>query len=148
MSKNNSNYKKLISVITPIFNEESNIELFLDLLKRSFDKSQYQFQWVVVDDSSTDNSFKVVSDIAKNNKNVLGLQLSKIQGSHCAILAGVNFSKGDLMVIMAADLQDPPKLIPDLIKKWEQGNQIVWAVRYKRHGESAITKILSKSFYF
>ena len=79
MSKNNSNYKKLISVITPIFNEESNIELFLDLLKRSFDKSQYQFQWVVVDDSSTDNSFKVVCNIAKNNKNVFGLQHSKNQ---------------------------------------------------------------------
>jgi|MDTC01.1.fsa_nt_gb dolichol-phosphate mannosyltransferase len=139
--------KKLLSIITPAFNEEKNLSFLYERIKKVFNNLDDNYEWIVVDDHSSDSTYQVLENIARSDNRVRGVRLSRNYGSHKAIAAGLHLVTGDCAVVMAADLQDPPETIRRLIDKWELGAQIVWAVRSVREGETAITKGFSRIYY-
>ena len=141
--------KKLISVVIPIFDEESNIdELYIQLVKLMSREEKYSFEIIAVEHGSTDSTFKKLLTVNKKDKRLKILQLSKNFGNaDAAIFAGLNFVKGDACVLMMGDLQDPPDMIPQFIRKWEQGYEIVYGIIKKRADTSFSRKISSLLFY-
>ncbi len=141
---------KTISVIIPAYNEESNISILYEHLKKALDAiPHYQFELIFIDDGSTDQTLRDLQTLASHDKRVQIIQFSRNFGSHAAIAAGLTYCRGNAAVIMAADLQDPPELILELISKYKNENyKIVWAVRKQRRGESWYTLFLSRFYYF
>ena len=140
--------KPFISIITPAFNEEKSLSIFYERLFDVLTSLDVNYEWMVVDDHSSDSTYRVLKNIADKDKNVRGVRLSRNYGSHKAITAGLHLARGDFAIVMATDLQDPPETIPKLIKKWKEGAQIVWAVRGTREGETAVTKGFSRFYYW
>jgi dolichol-phosphate mannosyltransferase len=137
----------LISVVAPVYNEEECIEKYiLDTL--SVLKSNYlNYELILVDDGSTDNSERFIKDIQNKVENIRLLTLSRNYGREIAMSAGLDNSIGDYVVIMDSDLQDPPELIPKLVEKALSGFDVVYAARISRSGESALKIITSRYFY-
>ena len=137
----------LLSIIIPVYYNEKSLPILYERLNKvSGEIKDVDFEYVFVDDGSGDNSYNVLHGIAKNDTCVKVVKLSRNFGSFVACLAGLTYCKGDCAVIMAADLQDPPELINELLYKWKQGNEIVYAVREKRE-ESGIKVFFSKLYY-
>ena len=141
--------KKLISVVIPLYNEEENVrELYRQLLLIIQKEKKYSFEIIAVEHGSTDSTFQKLIDLHKKDKNLKILQLSKNFGNADAgILAGLHFAKGDALVIMMADLQDPPDVISKFLRKWEEDYEIVYGVIKKRADSSFSRKIMSLLFY-
>ena len=140
--------KKLISIVIPAYNEEDVIGELSKRLKAVMDKNiKYAFEVIIIENGSVDLSFKKLSDINKNDSRFNVLRLSRNFGCDGAISAGLKYAKGDAAVIMNADLQDPPEMIPNFIEKWEEGYEIVYGMITKREGVSFIRKIISSMFY-
>jgi len=137
-----------MSIVTPAFNEDKNLPLFYERLSKVMKNLNVYWEWVVVDDHSYDDTFKVVNDIAQMDNRVRGVRLARNSGSHTAITAGLHISRGDSAIVMAVDLQDPPETIPELVSKWKQGSQVVWAVRASRQGEKASAIGFSRLYYW
>jgi dolichol-phosphate mannosyltransferase len=137
-----------LSIVIPIFNEEPNIPLLIGHLEDFLLKIRdVRVDIIFVDDHSTDNSSTLLRDACMQNQTYRYLRLSRNSGSHIAILAGLKYSEGDCAVFLAADLQDPPELIPKMLEQWRMGNHVVWAVRERREGVSRIQKFFSFIFY-
>lgn len=137
----------LLSIIIPVYYNEKSLPILYERLNKvSGEIKDVDFEYVFVDDGSGDNSYNVLLGIAKNAMCVKVVKLSRNFGSFVACLAGLTYCKGDCAIIMAADLQDPPELINELLNKWKQGNEIVYAVREKRE-ESGIKVFFSKLYY-
>lgn len=143
------NHKKLISVVVPIHNEEEGIVDFLSnkLLPVVNNIDSYKNEIILVDDGSTDNTLAKITTLADNNKEIKILALSRNFGKEAALSAGLQYAKGDAVITIDADGQQPPELIPKFIKKWEEGADIVTGVRdhYTKHG--FVQKLGSKLFY-
>ncbi len=137
-----------LSIITPAFNEESNLPLLCDRLTQVLDAASLSWEWIVIDDHSQDNTYQVLQALAAKDPRVYGYRLSHNFGSHAAITCGFSKAKGEAMVVIAGDLQDPPELIPVFADKWRAGYQIVWAVRGLRHGEKKIHLGFSNAYYW
>ena len=140
--------RKLLTVVTPAFNEEENVLLLYGRLVAVLEGLDVDWEWVVVDDHSSDNTFGVMSDLARRDRRVRAVRLARNSGSHTAIACGLHTARGDSAVLMAADLQDPPELLPQLVARWRDGFQVVWAVRNKREGEKATRVGFSRLYYF
>ena len=110
--------------------------------------SQYVFELIFVDDCSSDDTPSIVSKFRQGNDLVHHLRFARNCGSHAAVAAGLSVCTGDAAVVLAADLQDPPEMIPDLIEEWNKGCSIVWGVREKREGENLATRAFSRLYYF
>jgi len=134
-----------VSVVTPAYNESANERLraVLDALPEPA-----PWEWIVIDDHSADNTFQVVCALAARDPRVRGVRLARNSGSHTALAYGLHHCRGDCAVVLAADLQDPPEILPDLITGWKNGAQIVWAVRAGREGEAAQTVAFSRLYYW
>lgn len=137
-----------LSIVTPAFNEEANLPLLYEQLISVLSKVDMEWEWIIVDDHSSDETFAVIDHMAQNDARIRGVRFSRNFGSHNAILCGLTHARGVLALIMAADLQDPPEVVPDLIEKWQQGVDVVWAVRASREGEGATTIMTSRLFYW
>lgn len=141
--------KKLISIVTPFYNEQENILMFhkkIDSLTKS--EKKYDFEIIAVDHGSRDKTYALLKSLHNKDKRVKILQLSKNFGNADAgIAAGLRFVKGDAAVIIMADLQEPPELISKFLRKWEQGFEVVYGVVKKRPDASISRKILSNLFY-
>ena len=140
--------RPLLSVVTPVFNEVENLTIIYERFKAVFASVDVDWEWIVVDDHSTDNSFQVILSIAKKDGRVKGIRFTRNFGAHKAITCGLHHARGNCCIAMAADLQDPPESIPDLIAKWREGAQVVWAVRASREGEKKTTIFFSKIYYW
>jgi len=140
------NDRSLISVVVPMYNEETNIGLFYTTLSEAVQTCSAGFEFIFVDDGSTDTTFRVVDDIARKDPRVKALRLSKNWGSRAARLAGMRMASGNAAVMISADLQDPPAMIPALIERWRQGFHIVWAVREGRD-DPFLKKLFAAAFY-
>jgi glycosyltransferase involved in cell wall biosynthesis len=138
----------VISVITAAYREALNIPVLYRRLTQVFDELALDWEWIVVDDHSSDATFAVIRKIAAEDSRVSGLRLSRNSGSHIALACGVNAAQGECCVLLAADLQDPPETIPALLEKWRAGAQVVWAVRAQREGEAASTVLFSRFYYW
>jgi dolichol-phosphate mannosyltransferase len=120
------------SIVAPCLDEEQSLEAFYERARPVLDDTFSDWELIFVDDGSTDRTFHVISELAQRDPRVRALRLSRNFGSHVAIAAGLDYATGDVAVILAADLQDPPELIPEFVAQWRQGFEIVWGVRASR----------------
>jgi polyisoprenyl-phosphate glycosyltransferase len=119
----------LISIIIPSYNEEENLPSLYERLKHVAEGQTHTFEFIFVDDGSTDGSLQILEDLARNDKRVKAIKFSRNFGSHAACLAGLSKSAGDACTFLSADLQDPPEMIETLVNEWQKGYQIVIGVR-------------------
>lgn len=138
----------LVSIVSPAYNESKNLPILHTLLTRTMEKLDVDWEWVVVDDHSSDNTFAVLSDLAHQDPRVRVFRLSRNFGSHAAIMCALKHSRGGLAIAVAADLQDSTDVIPLMIDKWSKGSQIVWSVRGERPGIRFHQLMLSRLYYF
>ncbi len=142
------NQKKLITILVPAYNEQEVLHLLYDRLKNLMDENKnYDFEVLLVNDGSKDNTFKIMQELREKDKRICYLNLSRNYGKETAMIAGLDYCKGDAVVIIDADLQDPPELIPEMIKYWEEGYDDVYAKRKSRSGETWLKKFTSTMYY-
>jgi glycosyltransferase involved in cell wall biosynthesis len=125
----------MLSILTPAFNEAANLPALYDRLLETMGVVGGEWEWVIVDDHSRDETFAVIERLALRDARVRGLRLARNSGSHVAITCGLHHVDGDTAVMMAADLQDPPETLAAMLDKWRHGAQVVWAVRRERPGQ-------------
>lgn len=136
-----------VSVVVPFLNEEENLPELYGRLTAVFTGRDETAEFLFVDDGSTDGSFQCLEKVRQGDPRLVILQLSRNFGHQAAITAGLDHATGDAVVIMDADLQDPPEVLPDLFAKWREGFEVVYAVRRKREGEGFFKKLLAAGFY-
>lgn len=140
--------KKLIEIMVPCYNEAESLPLFFKTVTAVIDKiEKYDFSFLFVDDGSNDNTLEIIKQIPPQWTKIRYVSLARNFGKEAAMLAGLDYTIGDAIIIMDADLQDPPTIIPELVKAWEDGNEDVYAKRISREGESWLKKISSAMYY-
>ncbi|MCS7029767.1 MAG: glycosyltransferase family 2 protein [Bacteroidia bacterium] len=139
--------EKKLSVVIPIYNEEPNIQVLYQRLKEVLNTVPYTWELIFVNDGSKDASGDLVRKLRQQDKRVKYLEFSRNFGHQIAVTAGIDHAFGDMVVIIDADLQDPPELIIDMIKKWEEGYEVIYAKRKKRKGETWFKLLTAKVFY-
>lgn len=135
------------SVVIPVFNEEANILTLHERLSKVMAGLSSDFELIFVNDGSRDQTFPLVKALSQGDPNVRYINLSRNFGHQIAVSAGIDASRGDRIVIIDADLQDPPELIPEMAAKMDEGFQVVYARRKKRKGESAAKLLTARLFY-
>ncbi len=139
---------KVVSVLVPCFNEELSLPLFYEEACRTINRLEmYDFELFFVNDGSKDGTLSVIQELQKKDGRVSFVNLSRNFGKESAMLAGFDYVVGDCVIIMDADLQDPPSLIPEMLTYWENGYQDVYARRLSRGKESRMRKYFSLLFY-
>ena len=139
---------KTITLLIPVYNEESVLpQLFKRLDEFTKNTPNYQFEFLFINDGSTDKSFSVIAEQSKKDSRISYINLSRNFGKEIAMIAGIDHVKSDALVIIDADLQDPPELIPDMLKLWEDGNEVIYGKRKARKGESLFKLMTAKMFY-
>lgn len=139
---------KTISILIPAYNEEQVLDkLFTRLANLANDNKKYDFEFLFVNDGSKDTTLKIIMEYAERDPRVSYVNLSRNFGKEIGMIAGLDYVTGDATVIIDADLQDPPELIPEMIKFWEEGFDDVYAKRKSRQGESWLKKFTSKMYY-
>jgi glycosyltransferase involved in cell wall biosynthesis len=126
----------MISILTPAFNEEANLDALYARLSQSMASLGEEWEWLLIDDHSRDDTFAIVQRLAAADPRVRGIRLARNSGSHVAITCGLHHVRGDAAAMMASDLQDPPETLGALLQKWRGGAQVVWATRRQRPGDS------------
>ena len=141
------NIKKL-SIIIPMYYEEKVVNECYKRLKEMVEKLKgYDYELIFVNDGSKDNTLNLLEEIAKNNNKVKIISFSRNFGHQAAVTAGLKYVTGDAIAIIDADLQDPPEEIPEMLKLWEQGYEVIYGKRKSRKGESAFKLLTAKMFY-
>ncbi len=140
---------KKVSVVIPMYYEEQVAEECYKrtskVLKEISDK--YNHEIIFVNDGSKDRTLSILEEIAKKDEHVKIISFSRNFGHQAAVTAGLKYVTGDAIVIIDADLQDPPELIPEMLKKWEEGYEVIYGKRKTREGESAFKLLTAKAFY-
>lgn len=138
---------QLISIISPCLNEENSIKDFYEKISAILRSISQNYEILLVDDGSTDQTWKIITEISKMDSRLKAIKLSRNFGIEAAVLAGLVSCKGDAAIIMDSDLQDPPECIPLLLAKWGAGCHLVTAKRKSRKGETFLKKISAKLYY-
>lgn len=139
--------KKLISYIFPIYNEEGNIALLYQTMDKLLaTKKKYDYEIIFINDGSRDNSINLLIDLQKKDPRVVVVDFSRNFGHQIAVTAGIDYAHGDALVIMDSDMQDPPKVSFELIEKWEEGYEVVYAQRRSR--KDTFFKKLTANIYY
>lgn len=140
--------KKLISILIPVYNEHESIVFLYDRLTSLMkEQNKYNFELLFVNDGSKDDSLNIIKNLREKDSRINYLNLSRNYGKEIAMAAGFDYINGDALVIIDADLQDPPELISEMLKYWEEGYDDVYAKRKSRKGESFLKKLTSWGFY-
>lgn len=140
--------KKLVTILIPAYNEEAVLPLLYDRLLKLMDGlPQYNFELLFVNDGSKDRTLELIQEMRKHDHRVCYVNLSRNYGKETAMIAGFDYVNGDCMINIDADLQDPPELIPEMLKYWEEGYDDVYAKRKSRKGESFLKKFTSWGYY-
>lgn len=137
----------LVSIIIPVFNEEETLQACYEQIVRAIAYSCVKFEFIFIDDGSTDKSVEILQCIQSNDERVKQIMLSRNFGKEAAMSAGLKFSSGDAVIIIDADLQDPPEQINTMIDKWLEGAEVVCMRRRSRAGETAFKKATSHLYY-
>lgn len=139
---------RLISIVVPVFNEDEVIDEFYNRLSDVMDSLEdFSSEIIFIDDGSVDGSFDKLRKIADSDSRVKVIKFSRNFGHQIAITAGMDAAKGDAVVIIDADLQDPPEVIRNFVVKWHEGYDVVYGIREKREGESMLKLITASMFY-
>jgi dolichol-phosphate mannosyltransferase len=139
--------RQMLSVVCPVHNERENLPILYAELRAALSETAFAWEIIFVDDGSSDGSDETIRKLHAEDARVRGLFLSRNFGHEAAATAGIDNATGDAVVLMDADLQDPPSLIPSLVEKWREGNDIVCAQRSVRHKESAFKRASAYCFY-
>ena len=139
--------EKLLSLVVPAFNEEEAMEQSFERTYRAMRSIGYPFEIIYIDDGSRDRTWEIISRLAREHEEVKALRFSRNFGHQLAVTAGMDEAKGDAVIIMDADLQDPPEVIADMVKAWEQGADIAYGKRMHRKGETAAKKFTAWCYY-
>jgi dolichol-phosphate mannosyltransferase len=135
------------SIVAPIYNEEGNIDLLYQRIAHVMDSTGEPWELILVNDGSRDRSPEIMDDYAQRDPRVRVIHFARNFGHQTAVTAGIDYSTGDAVVLIDADLQDPPELILEMIERWKAGYHVVYAVREKRIGESWFKLLTAKLFY-
>lgn len=140
---------KKISVVIPMYYEEEVAKECYEKVSKVLKslKEKYDYEIIFVNDGSKDKTLEILEDIAKDDKRAKIISFSRNFGHQAAVTAGLKEVSGDAIVIIDADLQDPPELIPQMLELWEQGNEVIYGKRKTRKGESAFKLLTAKMFY-
>ena len=139
---------KKISIIVPAYNEEESLPYLYERLNKLMDSmKQYEFEILFVNDGSKDNTLKLIKQYREKDSRYCYVDFSRNFGKEIGMIAGLDYATGDCVILIDADLQDPPELIPELIKYWEEGYDDVYARRRSRDGETFLKKFTSKMYY-
>jgi glycosyltransferase involved in cell wall biosynthesis len=138
--------KKLISIVTPTFNEEKNIEELSRQIAVQMKSTNYNYEHIIIDNASTDNTQNVIRKICSENKSVKAIFNNKNFGHIRSPFYGILQTKGDAVIFIASDFQDPPDLIPELLEKWNNGSEVVLLKR-KKSNVNTFTESFKKLFY-
>ena len=139
---------KKISIVVPMYYEEEVARECYNRLKNILDKIEnYNYELIFINDGSKDKTLSILEEIAKKDENVKIISFSRNFGHQCAVTAGLQYVTGDAIVIIDADLQDPPELIPEMLKLWEEGNEVIYGKRKSRDGESKFKLLTASMFY-
>lgn len=139
---------KKLSVVVPMYYEEEVAKECYNRLKGIVEKiDNYEYEIIFINDGSKDKTLPILMEIAEKDKNVKVLSFSRNFGHQCAVTAGLQYVTGDAIVIIDADLQDPPELIPKMLKLWEDGNEVIYGKRKSREGESKFKLLTASMFY-
>ena len=139
--------KPLVSLVVPVYNERAVLPVLYQRLVNVLSVLPIRYEIVLVDDGSTDGSGQVMVDLAQNVPEVRAIRLSRNFGKEAALTAGIEHAQGDAVIVIDADLQDPPELIPDMLAAWEQGVDVVAMRRRSRAGETALKRWSAHFFY-
>lgn len=139
---------KKITIIIPAYNEEESLPFLYERLEELMNKiNNYEFEILFVNDGSKDKTIELIKSYREKDNRIAYVDFSRNFGKETAMIAGLDYAKGDCVIFMDADLQDPPELIPELIKWWEKGYDDVYARRKSRKGETWLKKFTSKMYY-
>lgn len=139
---------KKVSVVIPMYYEEDVAqECYNRVVKVLKSIKDYEYEIIFVNDGSKDKTLEILENIARKDSNVKIISFSRNFGHQAAVTAGIKYVTGDAIVIIDADLQDPPELIPEMLKLWEQGNEVIYGKRKTRKGESKFKLLTAKMFY-
>lgn len=139
---------KKVSLVIPMYYEEEVAEECYNRVTKVLSSLQdYTYEIVFINDGSKDKTLEILEGIAKKDTNVKVITFARNFGHQCAVTAGLQFVTGNAIVIIDADLQDPPELIPDMLKLWENGNEVIYGKRKTRDGESKFKLLTAKMFY-
>ena len=139
---------KKITIIIPAYNEEESLPpLYERLEKLMHSMEHYEFEILFVNDGSKDNTINLIKEYREKDNRISYVDFSRNFGKEIAMVAGLDYATGDCVIFMDADLQDPPELIPELVKYWEEGYDDVYAKRNSRKGETWLKKFTSKMYY-
>ncbi|MCX6031329.1 MAG: glycosyltransferase family 2 protein [Chloroflexi bacterium] len=136
-----------ISVVAPVFNEEAILPEFYRRTSAALDKLGEPWELVLVNDGCRDRSPEIMVELHARDPRVKVVNFARNFGHQVAITAGADYARGDAVVVMDADLQDPPEVIPDLLAKWREGFEVVYAIRSERKGETWFKEFTAKAFY-
>ena len=140
---------KKITILIPSYNEGEVLpKLYERLVELAGNERECEFEFLFVDDGSRDLTLSIIKDYAQKDKRVSYVGLSRNFGKEAALLAGIDHAEGDAVVIIDADLQDPPELIPEMVRFWREGYDDVYARRKTRAGESFLKKMTSRGYYW
>lgn len=139
---------KKITIIIPAYNEEESLPHLYERLEKLMNSMEnYAFEILFINDGSRDNTIKQIKEYREKDNRISYVDFSRNFGKEIAMIAGLDYAKGDCVIFMDADLQDPPELIPELVKYWEEGYDDVYAKRNSRKGETWLKKFTSKMYY-
>jgi polyisoprenyl-phosphate glycosyltransferase len=139
--------KPVISIVAPNFNEAGSVQEFYRRIRDTLESIGESWELVWVDDGSTDGSTAAIRELAKQDKRIRPVIFARNFGHQIAVTAGTDYSQGDAVIIMDSDLQDPPEVIPEMIGKWKEGFEVVYAQRTEREGESWFKLFTASLFY-
>lgn len=139
-------HKKLITCVVPVFNEESLIAEFVTALDKTLNDLSYPYEILLVDDGSQDNTYEIIQQI-RNKFPIHYIRFSRNFGKEKALSAGLDHARGDAVILMDGDFQHPLELLSEFIVKWEEGYDMVYAVRQDRSDESWLKRTCAKAFY-
>ena len=139
---------KKITILVPAYNEEEALPFLYERVSKIMDEMKnYEFELLFVNDGSKDNTLNEIKELRKKDKRISYVDFSRNFGKEIGMIAGLDYATGDCVIIMDADLQDPPELIPQMVELWEQGYDDVYAQRKSRAGETWLKKFTSKMYY-
>lgn len=139
--------EKFLSLIVPVFNEQEVVGVSFERMDAVMKGMGYPYEIIYVNDGSRDDTMKQLRKIAKANPQVKVRSFSRNFGHQLAVTAGMDIARGDALIIIDADLQDPPEVIPELVKAWENGADIAYGKRAKRQGETIFKKFTAFCYY-
>lgn len=138
---------KMLSLIVPVYNEEEVLPVSFEKMDAEMKKIGYPYEIIYVNDGSRDGSMRILREIAKENPQVKVRSFSRNFGHQLAVTCGMDAAKGDALIIIDVDLQDPPEVIEEMVKAWENGADIAYGKRLKRKGETLFKKITAFAYY-